>query len=145
MDALTTALSVTTLFFALLWLRARSAVGRGNIRRGVQARRAEVEAEQLLADQGFRILGRQVAQEWPMDVGGTRVQASLRADLLVERDGYEYVAEVKAGRQATRATFPGTRRQLLEYLLAFDVDGVLLVDMVRGCVVEVEFPSVDID
>jgi hypothetical protein len=32
-----------------------------------------------------------------------------------------------------------TRRQLLEYRLAFDVDGVLLVDVETGEVSEVEF------
>lgn len=144
MDSLTAALSVVTLLFAWLWLRARSAVARGNVRRGARARQAEIEAEDLLERQGYRIVDRQVTQEWPMDVDGERVPASLRADLLVQRDGYEYIAEVKSGRDATRATFPGTRRQLLEYLLAFDVDGVLLVDMVQGRVVQVEFPSVDL-
>jgi hypothetical protein len=138
------ALAALALLFAVLWLRARSAVGRGNARRGARARRAEHDAEALLLAGGYRILDRQRSEEWPMDVDGARVQAALRADLLVERDGLHYVAEVKSGRETARPTHPHTRRQLLEYLLAFDVDGVLLVDMVRGRVVEVEFPAVDL-
>lgn len=129
--------------FAVLWLRAVGRVGRANARRGRVARRAEVDAERLLESAGFSILARQITHDWPMDVGGERVQARLRADLLVRRDGVDYVAEVKTG-DASRATAPATRRQLLEYLLAFDVDGVLLVDMERGEVVSVDFPLVDL-
>ena len=129
--------------FAVLWLRARSRVGRENARRGRVARRAEREAERLLESAGFEILERQVTHDWPMDVGGERVTARLRADLRVRRDGVEYVAEVKTG-AAARATAPATRRQLLEYLLAFDVDGVLLVDMEEEEVLSVDFPRVDL-
>lgn len=138
------ALLVLALLFAVLWLRARSAVRRGNMRRGAIARRAEADAEDLLREFGFRILDRQITHEWPMDVNGDRVYARLRADLLVEQDGATFVAEVKAGSEAGRATFPSTRRQLLEYLLAFDVDGVLLVDMARRDVLRIEFPLVDL-
>jgi hypothetical protein len=34
-----------------------------------------------------------------------------------------------------------SRRQLLEYLMAFGADGALVVDMVAGEVREVEFPG----
>lgn len=131
--------------FALLWLRARSAVGRANVRRGVRARRAEHDAEEFLAGEGYEVLDRQVTREWPVDVDGERHLAWVRADLLVSRDGLEYIAEVKTGADATRPTFPSTRRQMLEYLLAFDVDGVLLVDMDRGVVRSVDFPRLDIE
>ena len=36
---------------------------------------------------------------------------------------------------------PATRRQLLEYLLAHEADGALLVDMDAEVVVHVEFPG----
>ncbi len=73
-----------------------------------------------------------------MAVDGRPVEAGLRADLLVERRGRVFVAEVKTG-PAARPTAPDTRRQLLEYRIAFDCDGVLLVDMDAERVLRVDF------
>jgi Holliday junction resolvase-like predicted endonuclease len=109
------------------------------MRRGRRARRLEAQAERLLKRQGFVIVDRQVTLNWPMEVDGDLVQARLRLDLVVERGGLVYVAEVKSG-SAVRATAPETRRQLLEYRLACDVDGVLLVDMEAKQILEVRFP-----
>ena len=67
----------------------------------------------------------------------------LRADLLVTRNGRRYVAEVKTGRTAPRLDCAATRRQLLEYRIAFGVDGVLLVDAESDCVIVVELGSLD--
>lgn len=135
------ALGACCLVLWVLWRRAATRVGRGNRRRGDRARRAEFDAEDLLAEYGWTVVDRQVTRRWPMEVDGELVEATLRADLLVEQDGFRFVAEVKTGRDATRPTFPSTRRQLLEYRLAFPVDGVLLVDMEAGEVVEVVFPE----
>ncbi|MCO4773557.1 MAG: hypothetical protein KDA24_26225 [Deltaproteobacteria bacterium] len=143
-DPLVAALAGLVLLFAVLWLRARTAVGRGNARRGAVARAAEAEAEDLLERHGFVILGRQVSRDWPMDIDGERVLAKLRADLLVRFEGADYVAEVKSGVESTRPTSPGTRRQLLEYLLAFEVEGVVLVDMQDRRLLFVEFPMIDV-
>jgi hypothetical protein len=131
-------------FLGIGWARAASRVGRDNARRGRVARRAEDEAEGLLHDLGYVIQERQAVRAWPMLVDGEAVRASVRADLLVTRNGETFVAEVKSG-GAAKPTLPATRRQLLEYLLAFEVHGVLLVDMERGSVHPVEFPAVAID
>jgi hypothetical protein len=48
-------------------------------------------------------------------------------------------------RVAVGPTLPATRRQLLEYLLAFEVHGVLLVDLDEGRVRPVEFPAVAVE
>ncbi len=63
---------------------------------------------------------------------------TLCADFIVRRRGRLFAADSKTGR-AARATDAATRRQLLEYMLAFAVDGVLLVDPEAGRVVEVVF------
>ena len=63
-----------------------------------------------------------------------------RADYLVARNVERYVAEVKTGRLAPRIDTATTRRQLLEYRLAFDVDGVLLVDAESAKVHRIVFP-----
>ena len=99
-----------------------------------------MHAERLLRRQGFSIVDRQVARSWIVDVDGEKWEASVRADLLVERDGQTYVAEVKTGSLAPDPLYPPTRRQLLEYLFVFDPDGLLLVDVEQGAVREVVFP-----
>jgi hypothetical protein len=66
------------------------------------------------------------------------VTFGLRADYLVAREGRRYVA-VKTGRLAPRLSHAPTRRQLLEYGAAFDVQGVLLVDADAESVTHVEW------
>jgi hypothetical protein len=100
----------------------------------------EVRAEVLLRRLGFTILGRQVAVTYGLGVDGVEVPVDLRADYVVADRGRRYVAEVKTGTFAPRLETAATRRQLLEYRIAFDVDGVLLVDAEAERVRLVEFP-----
>lgn len=123
------------------WRRAVTRVGRANRARQRTARRAETEAEKLLAGLGFTILERQPTVRWRLEVDGEEVEVSSRADLLVESDGRLFVADVKSGDEAPRPHRPATRRQLLEYLLAFEADGALVVDMRRRRVRSVSFPG----
>lgn len=120
------------------WERARGRVGRANRRRQRVARRGESAAEVLLAELGYEVVDRQVHQPWTVTVDGHEHTVAARLDLLVERGGLCYAAEVKTGSRAPDPTRPTTRRQLLEYQLLFDVDGVLLVDMEAGVVHTVE-------
>ncbi len=137
------ALTLALLGALALWWRARTRIARANRWRQRGARVGEEAAEQLLGDAGFRVLDRQVTTTWTMWVDGEPVEVRCRADLLVEqrRTRSRYVAEVKTGSRAPDPTNPQTRRQLLEYRLAFDVDGVLLVDMEARCVRTVSFPG----
>jgi hypothetical protein len=109
-------------------------------RRARRALAAERDAERLLGRAGYRVVDRQVAAALDYGVEGAPVAVTVRADLLVRRGGRTFVAEVKSGQIAPRLRTPATRRQLLEYAHAFDVDGVLLVDPERGRVVDVEVP-----
>jgi hypothetical protein len=105
-----------------------------------RALRGETAAEAVLARAGFRIDAVQPEQTWTIGVDGVPHDVALRADLLVSRGGRRYVAEVKTGDRAPSVTTAATRRQLLEYAIAYDADGVLLVDMEARRVVEVSFP-----
>lgn len=131
---------VAVVVLLVLWRAASSRTGRGNRKRATRAAVAEHHAEPLLARHGYRVTDRQVAGEVTVLVDGESRVVTCRADLIVERRRRRFVAEVKSGPNVTLATHPSTRRQLLEYLYAFDVDGVLLVDMHRKRVVQVEFP-----
>jgi hypothetical protein len=110
-------------------------------RRSRRALQGEVEAEELLAARGFAVLDRQAGLLWSIECDGEPHPVELRADLLVERDGRRYVAEVKTGRSAPLLTNAATRRQLLEYCVAYQVDSVLLVDVEEQAVREVTFFS----
>lgn len=121
------------------WWRAAYRMTRGNRRRQVRAQRGEDGAADVLAAAGFTILDHQVTAEWSYWLDDAEVVVRCRADLLVEGDSGRYVAEVKTGARAIDPTNPATRRQLLEYRLAFPVDGVLLVDMEERRVVAVDF------
>lgn len=106
-------------------------------RRGL---RGERQAEALLTRNGYRVIARQVAGTYDAQVDGVTQPVSLSADLLVERQGSTWIVEVKTGPHAPRFEHADTRRQLLEYQLAFGGDAVLLVDPERESIREIRFP-----
>ncbi len=127
-----------------LWLARAWRQWRGSRRARVRAARAgagEERAAALLLDAGYRIVARQVRVVWAPLVDGVAHETELRADYLVERGCEQLVAEVKTGEEAPSIATAATRRQLLEYHVAFAADGVLLVCPERGAIQRVEFPS----
>lgn len=97
-------------------------------------RQGEELAERLLEDDGYRVEGRQVTSRYTLLVDGEPKEVVLRADFVVRLGSRRFVAEAKAGELAGRLETAATRRQLVEYCLAFDVEGVLLVDTHRRCI-----------
>jgi hypothetical protein len=149
MDRVVLAYAVAALCaLALLWLIAarrwqRHQASRLARRRSARAVDGESEAEEVLMDLGYEILDRQAARTWTIWVDGDPCDIELRADLIVSRDGRRYIAEVKTGDDAPRIANASTRRQLLEYCVAYDVKTVLLVDADAGEVHEVDFAIVE--
>ncbi len=109
-------------------------------RRGARAGRGERDAELLLERLGYEVVERQACVEWAIACDGEDHFVELRADLLVERGGQRYVAEVKTGISAPLLTNPATRRQRLEYFVAYGVESILLVDVEADVVREIRFP-----
>jgi Holliday junction resolvase-like predicted endonuclease len=142
-QSLAVVLLVLVLLLALLLLRERGRASRASRRRVRRAQDGEERARALLEEQGFRILAEQHRGRWCVEVDEGLHEVEVIADLIVERDGWRYVAEVKTGDLAPDPLRPATRRQLLEYLMAFEPDGLLLVDMDRGCIHEVGFPALE--
>ena len=97
-------------------------------------------ARVFLEDAGFAIEGAQVAADYDLEVDSAKITVSVRADYLVRRGGKRYVVEVKSGAVAPRIQTPATRRQLLEYQVAFAVDGLLLFDAEAQELHAVTFP-----
>jgi hypothetical protein len=128
---------------SLLILWGKRALVRARLRKqALIAREGEARAEAILRRKGWTIEGRQVRATYELFVEGQPVAVGLRADYLVTREGHRSVAEVKTGRSAPQLTTPSTRRQLLEYRVAFGVDGVLLVDAESDRILSVEFPQI---
>jgi hypothetical protein len=108
-----------------------------------QGAAGELQAERLLQRLGYRILGRQVEVTYDLAIDGNPHAVGLRADFVVADHRGRYVAEVKTGEWAPRIETSATRRQLLEYQLAFrslSLRGVLLVEPDADRVRLVEFP-----
>ena len=140
-ERLVAALSVATtagLVLAVVRLRrwGRSRRARRRARWAVAGERA---AERLLTAAGFEIADRQVGHRWLIAVDDQPVTAGIRCDYLAMRGSERWVAEVKTGSDAPRLDNPATRRQLLEYQLAYDAAGVVLVDADAGTLREVRF------
>ncbi len=112
-------------------------------RRSADAQDAERRAAQLLHESGFEILARQAPRRWTVLFDDHVQRLQLRVDYLTRRGGRLYVADAKCGQLATSWNHAATRRQLLEYLLAYQADGALLVDMERERIIEVRFPELD--
>jgi hypothetical protein len=95
----------------------------------------------LLEEAGFAIVERQARVVWAPLVDGEPHLVELRADYLVEDGGMLLVAEVKTGDEAISVHTAATRRQLLEYHVAFAVDGIVLVCPEQGTIQRVVFPG----
>lgn len=106
-----------------------------------RARRAEAQAVGILERAGYTVLAEQVTAACALTRDGEPLAPLVRADFLVGRGGRTWVAEAKSGARAPDPSERATRRQLLEYAVTYDVDGVLLVDTEEGRVVEVGFPA----
>jgi hypothetical protein len=132
------AAAIVALWIASAWRRWRGS--RTAKRRADRAVAGEHAAQRLLETAGFTILERQARLTWAPLVDGEPHETELRADYLVGIDDEVYVAEVKTGEEAPRLATAATRRQLLEYHVAFAVDGVLLVCPELGTIQRVEFP-----
>ena len=130
--------ALVALVFARLMRRWRGS--RRAVRRAARAGAGEQDAAMMLRTAGFRIVASQARTWWAPLLDGEPQETELRADYLVELEGELFVAEVKTGEEAPRLATAATRRQLLEYHVAFAADGVLLVCPELGTIQRVEFP-----
>lgn len=119
--------------------RLQSAPRRRLERARRRGRDGERRAAALLEGHGYRIDAVQPATAWTIVCDDEPRSVALRADLLVSRGGRRFIAEIKTGDCAQLDTAT-TRRQLLEYSVAYAVDGVLLVDMEAQRVQQIRFP-----
>lgn len=107
-------------------------------RRMAKARAGEKKAVKFLEQRGYHILDVQLSTAVTIYLNDKPHTSQVRADLLVRKGRKKYIVEVKTGKQGS-GTLPHVRRQLLEYYLVYQPDGVLLLDMEKEKLREVKF------
>ncbi|HEY6880598.1 MAG TPA: hypothetical protein VI299_21385 [Polyangiales bacterium] len=101
--------------------------------------KSEKDAEKLLKKLGYQVIQKQPPASYWAVVDGEPQAINVAGDLLLEKNGQSFLAEVKTGK-AAKLEHEGTRRQILEYQLAFGVDGILLLDMDAKVMRTIRFP-----
>tara|TARA_Y100001934_G_C11594559_1_gene424850 strand:- start:109 stop:444 length:336 start_codon:yes stop_codon:yes gene_type:complete len=106
-----------------------------------RGKKGEITAIKLLEKKGFKILNEQINLNGYFFINGTLKKFDLRPDLLVEKNGVEYIAEIKTGEVADPSNI-NTRRQLHEYSYYGNQDVVLLVDPFKKSIKELSFKKI---
>jgi len=116
------------------WLRAKRLRKRFS-----KSRQAEKEAEKILKKNGYAIIDAQKSKPLLITIGDKIHRYLVRIDYLVRKRGKVYVVEVKSGEKIPYITNRETRRQMLEYYLAYQPSGILLLNMKNKSISEVKF------
>ena len=107
-------------------------------KRGKKGERTSI---QLLKMNGYTVLDEQIKLNGYFFIDDELNEFDLRPDLLVEKDGIQYVAEIKTGEVANPSN-RNTRRQLHEYSYYSNQDIVLLVDPIKKSIKRLSFKKV---
>jgi hypothetical protein len=104
-----------------------------------KGRKAEKSAIKLLMQEGYKIISTQKSVPVITYIDGKPYKNYVKADFIVRKGLKKYVAEIKTGDKAPQANNAATRRQLLEYYLAYKPTGIILVDMNERRIKTIEF------
>ena len=103
-----------------------------------RGKKGEQNSIMLLEKNGYRIIEEQMKLNGSFFVDNALSKFDLRPDLLVEKDGVKYIAEVKTGDVASPFN-RNTRRQLHEYSFYSNHDIILLVDPIKKSIKKISF------
>ena len=103
-----------------------------------RGKKGEQNSIMLLEKNGYRIIEEQMKLNGSFFVDDALSKFDLRPDLLVEKDGVKYIAEVKTGDVASPFN-RNTRRQLHEYSFYSNHDIILLVDPIKKSIKKISF------
>ena len=135
-------LGVGLILFAVLVLWVRRALEVRRMRRRFRRGRAGQEkARDYLQARGFEVLAEEHMAQAHVEVDGELLPYQLRVDFIVGKGRLTYAVEVKTGKQAPDPMHRATRRQLLEYCMGLDVDGLYLLDMESPRLLRIRFPG----
>ena len=103
-----------------------------------QARKSEKKAISLLKKNGYNIIDKQFKVNHFLYENKIIKHFSFRPDFLVEKNGFEYVSEVKSG-QSSYIENINTRRQLLEYFIYTKKKSIVLVNTENRIIKKIDF------
>jgi len=116
------------------WIRAKRLK-----QRFYKSRQAEKDAEKILRKNGYTIIDVQKSKPLLITIGDKIHRYLVRIDYLARKRGKIYVVEVKSGEKIPYITNRETRRQMLEYYLAYQPSGIILLNMKTKTISEVKF------
>lgn len=98
-------------------------------------------AAEVLAEQGFKVIGVNLSQAIVITTGDSRRTTPVKADLMAVRGGRRYVVEIFSGSKGSpqRLLDKGTRFRLMENFVAFRPDGVIFLNLQNNRLRVVEF------
>ncbi|UAM99113.1 hypothetical protein K8354_04620 [Polaribacter litorisediminis] len=129
------------LFFIVKFKLSERSKKRARKKRFERGLKLETAAEDFLRKKGFNILSSQEIYFHNYLVNGHKKQNKLIVDYITEKSGKKYIIEVKSGKKAISLDDKNSRRQLLEYDLVIENDGVILLDMENENLQFVNFQS----
>ena len=98
----------------------------------------EEKARLLLIDNGYKILDKQLTLKGKLIENNKIRSFYVKPDFLVKKKEKIYIAEVKTGKSASIKNIY-TRRQLLEYAYNYNSKVLLLIDIDKKNIKEIEF------
>ena len=107
-----------------------------------RGQKGEKVSIKLLEQNGYKILDEQIKLNGYFFIDEDFKQFELRPDFLVEKDGVQYIAEIKTG-EVANPTNRNTRRQLHEYSYYSGHDVVLLVDPIKNSIKRLSFKRIN--
>ncbi|MFW6244538.1 MAG: hypothetical protein ACOC36_01495 [Fibrobacterota bacterium] len=96
-------------------------------KRFIHGKVAEKKAAAYFRKHGYRILGTQVKAGSCFYADGRKHSFEVKADMIVQKDGKQFLVEVKTGEDA-RPGHASTRRQIFEYNHIYKPDKLVLFD-----------------
>ena len=122
-----------------VWAYARRAyAGARASRRRAEVGRRHQRAIELLEEHGYTVREVGATVSLTTRVDGRVHEGEVQADLIATQGRRTFVVHLRGG-DSRRLTARPVRRQLLEYVVAYRPDGILLVDLDRRRVRRVEF------
>ena len=103
-----------------------------------RGKKGEINSIKLLKKKGYKVLDEQIRLNGYFFIDDALNKFELRPDLLVEKEGIKYIAEIKTGDVANPVN-RNCRRQLHEYSYYSGHDVVLLVDPIKKTIKKINF------
>jgi hypothetical protein len=104
-----------------------------------KAKIGEFEAKNFLKNLGFTIIAEQPQLTSSIFVDKIKYNYNVKVDYIVQKKNKKSIVEAKSGEEAINPLNINTRRQLLEYMILYNVDKVYLFDAKNKRLKEIRF------